>query len=105
VAEKNELLFQHGINFNDVPAWQKRGSGLHWEEFDKPSINPITGQEVIARRRRIRRNLGLPMKDAYGDFIRGVIESEKRSRGRSMQLTLKWSRWLPQELPLRHLGF
>src|SRR5690606_17206815 len=22
VSEKNELLHQHGVNFNDVPAWQ-----------------------------------------------------------------------------------
>jgi len=31
VAEKNEFLFQHGVNFNDVPSWQKRGIGLYWE--------------------------------------------------------------------------
>lgn len=75
-AEKNELLFQHGINFNDLPNWQKRGSGLYWEEFDKPSVNPITGQEVMARRRRVHRDLELPMKDAYGDFIRKMAASE-----------------------------
>src|SRR5437762_1731561 len=28
VATKNELLFQHGINFNDLPNWQKRGTGF-----------------------------------------------------------------------------
>jgi tRNA(His) 5'-end guanylyltransferase len=25
VADRNEMLFAAGINFNDVPAWQKRG--------------------------------------------------------------------------------
>ena len=25
VAQKNELLFQSGVNFNDLPLWQKRG--------------------------------------------------------------------------------
>lgn len=25
VSQKNELLFQYGINFNDLPNWQKRG--------------------------------------------------------------------------------
>lgn len=29
VAAKNELLFQHGINFNDLPRWQKR-RGRHF---------------------------------------------------------------------------
>src|SRR5947208_6957524 len=31
VANKNELLFQNGINFNDLPLWQRRGVGLYWE--------------------------------------------------------------------------
>ena len=26
-AEKNELLWQAGINFNELPAWQRRGMG------------------------------------------------------------------------------
>ena len=30
VSQKNELLFQYGINFNDLPSWQKRGVGLYW---------------------------------------------------------------------------
>jgi tRNA(His) guanylyltransferase len=33
IAEKNELLFQNGINFNELPNWQKRGVGLYWEMF------------------------------------------------------------------------
>ena len=28
VSQKNELLFQAGINFNDLPTWQKRGIGF-----------------------------------------------------------------------------
>jgi tRNA(His) guanylyltransferase len=73
VAEKNELLFQHGINFNNLPCWQKRGMGLYWEEYDKPSENPMTGEKVTARRRRLRRDLELPMGDAYGEFVRRFL--------------------------------
>jgi len=72
VALKNELLFQHGVNFNDLPLWQKRGIGLYWEEYDRPAENPVTG-EVLARRRRIRRDLELPMKDEYSAFLRKLI--------------------------------
>lgn len=72
-AQKNELLFQHGINFNDVPNWQKRGVGLYWEEYDKPSRNPITGAEVMARRRRIKKDSDLPMKAEYGEFVRALV--------------------------------
>lgn len=75
VAQKNELLFQNGINFNDVPAWQRRGIGLYWEDYDKPARNPVTGADVMARRRRIQRDFGLPMKSEYGEFVRALIEN------------------------------
>lgn len=35
IAQKNEFLFQRGVNFNDVPNWQKRGIGLYWEYYEK----------------------------------------------------------------------
>jgi len=73
VALKNELLFQNGVNFNDLPLWQKRGIGLYWEEVDRPAENPVTGEKVLARRRRIRRDLELPMKDDYSAFLRKLI--------------------------------
>lgn len=80
VSQKNELLFQYGINFNVLPNWQKRGVGLYWEEFDKPSVNPITKQEIVARRRRIRTDFDLPMKNEYGQFVRSLI-SQPQTQG------------------------
>jgi len=73
VAMKNELLFQNGINFSDLPAWQKRGIGLYWEDFAKPSVNPQTQEAVLAQRRRIRRDIELPMKEEYGSFILKLV--------------------------------
>lgn len=73
---KNELLFRHGINFNDLPLWQKRGVGLYWEDYDRPAENPVTGEKVVARRQRIRRDLDLPMKDDYSVFLRQLIAEE-----------------------------
>lgn len=69
VAEKNELLFQRGINFNEVPNWQKRGIGLYWEVYGKAAMNPKTGEHVMAERRRIKIDYELPMKDEYDQFI------------------------------------
>lgn len=69
VANKNELLFHNGINFNDLPLWQKRGIGLYWEEYERPGENPITGEKAVARRKRIRRDLELPMKEEYSAFV------------------------------------
>jgi tRNA(His) 5'-end guanylyltransferase len=73
VAEKNEILFAHGINFHAVPAWQRRGTGIYWEPYEKDGHNPKTGQAVKATRRRIKANDALPMKEAYARFVRGAI--------------------------------
>ena len=70
VAKKNELLFSDfGINFNDLPAWQKRGTGLYWQSYLKDAVNPKTGKNVKAKRRKICVDLNLPTKDAYLKFI------------------------------------
>lgn len=73
VSQKNEILFQLGINFNEVPTWQKRGVGLFWEGYEKASCNPVTNQKVVARRRRIRTDYELPMKNQYAEFVGAVI--------------------------------
>lgn len=73
VAEKNELLFQRGINFNDLPLWQKRGTGLYWETYQKEAINKLTGENVFATRRRIKVDYELPMRDDYSKFIESFL--------------------------------
>ena len=73
VAEKNELLFENGINFNDIPNWQKRGIGLYWEVYQKTCVDPRNGSEVIANRRRIKVDYDLPMKEEYSNFISKLL--------------------------------
>ena len=70
---KNELLFQHGINFNDLPTWQRRGAGLSWETYTKEGYNPKTKETVTATRRRIAVDRDLPLGEAYGDYIRTLL--------------------------------
>ena len=69
VAQKNELLFQRGINFNDLPAWQRRGIGVVWEDYEKHALNPQTGEQVTATRRRLQRVMDLPLREAYSQFV------------------------------------
>jgi tRNA(His) 5'-end guanylyltransferase len=73
VAAKNEILFARGINFNTVPAWQRRGTGIYWEQYEKDGRNPKTGQAVKALRRRIKVNDELPMKGEYAKLVRERI--------------------------------
>jgi len=76
VAEKNEFLFQRGVNFNDLPNWQKRGIGLYWEAYQKDAENPKTGETVTVDRRRIKKDFDLPMRDEYSEFIEGLLRAE-----------------------------
>ena len=73
IADKNELLFRNGINFNDIPNWQKRGIGLFWETYDQEATNLLTGEAAVAVRRRLKVELDLPMKDQYSKFISEIF--------------------------------
>jgi tRNA(His) guanylyltransferase len=69
-ADKNELLYGHGVNVNELPTWQRRGIGLWWETYQRAGYDPVRRVEVTATRRRIRVDRELPMKDTY----RGLVE-------------------------------
>jgi len=73
VSQKNELLFQHGTNFNEVPLWQRRGAGLYWEEYEKIGYNPKAETEVTVTRRRVTCNRELPIGEEYGEFITSFL--------------------------------
>jgi len=78
VADKNELLFQNGINFNDLPAWQKRGTGIYWETFLKEGYNPLSAEAVQTERRRLNRDMELKRNEGYKEFITTLVrQSEK----------------------------
>ncbi|MEO3823270.1 tRNA(His) guanylyltransferase Thg1 family protein [Actinomadura sp. B10D3] len=74
VSAKNELLFARDINFNEVPAWQRRGVGLWWETYEKKGHDPIRNVDVTATRRRVHVERDLPMKDAHRDLARTILE-------------------------------
>lgn len=77
VAAKNELLFQHGTNFNELPAWQKRGVGLRWESYEQPGTNPQTGEAVTAQRRRLRVVEKLPIGEAYATWLAELLKPQR----------------------------
>lgn len=74
VSEKNEILFQNHINFNELPNWQKRGVGLYFEEIDRKGYNPVEKKEEVSKRNVIKIELELEMKEEYGLFIENLVK-------------------------------
>lgn len=73
VADRNELLFRHGINFNELPLWQRRGVGVLWDKVDELGTNRKTGESVKSTRRALRADAELPMKEAYETYVRELV--------------------------------
>lgn len=69
VSWKNELLFSRGINFDRLPAWQKRGIGLYWRTEKRSGFNPKTGLEESAERRVLQVDGELPLGEAYAEMV------------------------------------
>lgn len=78
VADKNELLFHYGINFNELPNWQKRGIGVYWKEVKKEGFNPKTKEKVLVDRRELFVDFELPMRDQYNRFIAELIDRHEK---------------------------
>lgn len=77
-SQKNELLFQYGINFNEYPNWQKRGIGVYWHEITKEGFNPKTNQKVWVGRKELFTDYELPMRDDYNRFIEDIINKNEK---------------------------
>ncbi len=78
VAYKNEILFQNGINYDDLPSWQKRGIGVYWDTFEKKGFNPVTGKEETALRRMLKVDEELPLRDEYSEFVVERLENSMK---------------------------
>jgi len=78
-ANQNELLFQRGINFNDLPAWQRRGVGVYWQTDTKIGVDPRTGQTAEAQRRRLHTDLELPLGDEYAAIVRRLLTENEEA--------------------------
>jgi len=74
ISYKNELLFERGINYNDLPTWQKRGIGIYYRNFEKQGFNPKTGENTTAIRRELFTDMEIPVGDEYSKFVLTFLE-------------------------------
>ncbi|MBR4223563.1 MAG: guanylyltransferase [Oscillospiraceae bacterium] len=73
ISYKNELLFERGINYNDLPSWQKRGIGIYPKKVIKTGYDPHKDIPVEYERRELYTDLELPLRDQYRAFIEDIL--------------------------------
>lgn len=76
VAEKNEILFGYGINYNELPTWQKRGIGFFYSLVEKKTINPKTNDEATTYRNQLNIQKNLPKGEGYNLLIKDLLKTE-----------------------------
>ena len=59
---RSYISVQHCINFNKLPTWQKRGSGVYWQMVDKTDFNPKASENVKNQKCKLWVNTELPIK-------------------------------------------
>jgi len=74
IAAKLAFLADLGIDFEQLPAWQRHGLGVYWETYEKEGRNPRTGESVPALRQRLRRDVELPLGKDYGRFVLAFLD-------------------------------
>ena len=76
VAYKNELLFQKGINYNELPSWQKRGVGVYFANVQKEGFNPVKKEKAIAQRRELFVDYDIPLGEDYREFVLQFLDAD-----------------------------
>lgn len=74
-SEKNEILFARGINYDDLPLWQKRGVGMYFRDEQKQGYNPVTRKTTSYTRRSLHLEKELPIGSEYSALIEAIVMS------------------------------
>lgn len=74
-ADKNELLFSRGINYNNLPLWQRRGVAMYFKEMEKKGYNPVTKEHITCIRRTLYLEEKLPIGESYANLINTIIRA------------------------------
>jgi tRNA(His) guanylyltransferase len=76
VSVKHEILYKYGINFAELPGWQRNGTGVYIERYQREGLNPKTGEKVLVDRRREVVDEDLPTGDEYRAFVLGLVRGD-----------------------------
>ncbi len=73
-SEKHEILFRNGINYNDLPLWQKRGVGMYYRAEQRQGFNPKTNETTLFTRNML--HMDLPIGQEYSELIKRILRCD-----------------------------
>ena len=79
-SEKHEILFQNGINYNDLPLWQKRGVGMYYRTEQRQGFNPKTNETTSFTRNILHIDMDLPIGQEYSDLIKRILKESNEEK-------------------------
>lgn len=75
--EKLALLEGRGVDFEALPGWAREGTGIVWRTVEAEGRHGLTGEPVMARRRRLERLEPAPSGDAVAALIAGCVSAAR----------------------------
>ncbi|MBO7241105.1 MAG: guanylyltransferase, partial [Methanobrevibacter sp.] len=51
--ENQDMLFERGINLNDVETWKKRGIGVYKKSWEIEGFNPKKNEKTVSTRSEV----------------------------------------------------
>ncbi len=74
IQYKRDLLLQRGIDYDELPIWQKRGMGIYFADVEKKGFNPLRNETVFTTRRQLIVDYELPTGAEYREFVLRFLE-------------------------------
>jgi tRNA(His) guanylyltransferase len=66
---RHEILKRNNMSFEELPGWQRNGTGIYRQYIYRDGFNPKTQQTIKARRRELVVNEDLPTGEEYRNLI------------------------------------
>lgn len=78
VADKVLMLAEKGVNYAELPAWQRYGVGVYFRTVKKEGFNPKTNQKTQAYRRELFADMELLTGEEYRLFITELLDEAEK---------------------------
>jgi len=74
------LLLELGVDFDQLPAWQKRGTGAYWATVEKVGFNPISKTKLLVNKRELRLEYELPQGERFDELLLSLMAKSEAKK-------------------------